>query len=248
MSPARVIIAGIGGVGGALARQLHAKNIPVHLIARSADKLAALSASLGGAPFTVADAAQPEAFEAAVRDAAALGPLSGLVFAVGSIPLKPLKTTTAKDFADAFALNTVSGALALKAAAGALGAGGAARPGAAVFFSTVAARVGFPSHAAIAAAKGGVEAFVRAAAAELSPAVRVNAIAPSLSDTPLAARFTASDATRKALGDAHPLPRLGTADELAAWAAFLLDDGASGWVSGQVFSVDGGRSTLRPKN
>ena len=89
---------------------------------------------------------------------------------------------------------------------------------------------------------------MRAAAAELSPAVRVNAIAPSLSETPLAARFTASEATRKSLGDAHPLPRLGTADELAAWADFLLSNETSGWVTGQVFAVDGGRSTLRPKN
>ncbi len=248
MSASRVIIAGIGGVGGALARRLVAKGVAVHLVARSAEKLAALSAELGGAPFTVADAAAPEAFEAAIATAAAAGPLTGLVYAVGSIPLKPLKSTTAKDFADAFALNTVSGALALKAAAGALGARGAARPGAALFFSTVAASVGFPSHAAIAAAKGGVEAFVRSAGAELAPAVRVNAIAPSLTATPLAARFTASEPTRKALGDAHPLPRLGTADELAALADFLIDADASGWVSGQVWAVDGGRSTLRPKN
>ena len=243
----RVLIAGIGGIGGALARRLHARQVPVHLIARNGDKLAALSAELGGAPFTVADAAAPEAFEAAVKEVAGAGPLSGLVYAVGSIPLKSLKATTAKDFVDAYTLNAVSGALALKAAAGALGAGGAARPGSAVFFSTVAAALGFPMHAAIASAKGGVEAFVRSAAAELSPSVRVNAIAPSLTDTPLAARLLGSDAARKALGDAHPLPRVGTAEELAALADFLLGS-ESAWVSGQVWRVDGGRSTLRPKN
>jgi len=245
----RVLIAGIGGVGGALARRLCARGVPVHVIARSREKLSALCVELGaGASFSVADAAAPDAFEAAVREAAALGPLSGLVYAVGSIPLKPLARATAADFESAFAVNATSAALALKAVAPALAARGGARPGAAVFFSSVAARVGFPQHAAIAAAKGAVEALVRSAAAELAPAVRVNAIAPSLSDTPLAARFTASEAAKKALGDAHPLPRLGTADELAAWAAFLLDDASSGWVTGQVFSVDGGRSTLRPKN
>jgi short-subunit dehydrogenase len=109
----RVLIAGIGGVGGALARRLAARAVPVHLVARSADKLAALAATLPGATFSIADSASPEAFEAAIREAAAAGPLAGLVYAVGSIPLKPLKSTTAKDFADAFALNCASGALAL---------------------------------------------------------------------------------------------------------------------------------------
>lgn len=243
----RVLIAGIGGVGGALARRLYARGVPVHLLARSDAKLSALSSELGGAPYTAIDASSTDAFEAAVRDAAALGPLHGLVYAIGSIPLKPIKSTSAKDFSDAFALNFLGAALAVKAASSALTAGGAAKPGSVVLFSTVAARVGFPQHAAISAAKGAIEAYARSAAAELAPALRVNVIAPSLSDTPLAARFTASEATRKALGDAHPLPRLGTADDSASLAEFLLEPSNS-WITGQVFSVDGGRSTLRHKN
>ncbi len=91
-------------------------------------------------------------------------------------------------------------------------------------------------------------AFARSAAAELAPKLRVNCIAPSLTDTPLAARMTSSDSMKKALGDMHPIPRIGTADEVAALVEFLLDDATGGWISGQVFSVDGGRSTLRPKN
>jgi NAD(P)-dependent dehydrogenase (short-subunit alcohol dehydrogenase family) len=193
------------------------------------------------------------ALEAAVGAAAGTGaagapPLHGLVYAIGSIPLKPLKSSTAKDFMDAYALNTLGGALALKAALPALSAGGGGgTPASAVFFSTVAAAVGFTNHTAIAAAKGGVEAFVRSAAAELAPRVRVNAIAPSLSDTPLAARMLSSDATRRSLGEAHPLPRLGTADDSAAVADFLLDPQLSGWVTGQVWAVDGGRAALRPR-
>jgi NAD(P)-dependent dehydrogenase (short-subunit alcohol dehydrogenase family) len=249
---ARVLIAGIGGVGGALARRLARKGVSVHLVARSGDKLAALRAELGGGgahAFTIADAAHPEAFEAAVREAVGAAPLAALVYAIGSIPLKPLKATSAADFSAAFDANFTSGALALRAAAGALAGGGAGgAPGAAVFFSTVAARVGFPNHAAIAAAKGAVEGWSRAAAAELAPRVRVNVIAPSLTDTPLAARFTGTEAVKKALGDAHPIPRLGSADEVAALAEFLIDDATAGWITGQVFSVDGGRSTLRPKN
>jgi NAD(P)-dependent dehydrogenase (short-subunit alcohol dehydrogenase family) len=185
------------------------------------------------------------ALEAGVAALAASTPLRGLVYAVGSIPLKPLKGTSAKDFSDAWGLNFLSAALAVKAAAPAL----AASSGSVVLFSTVACAQGFPNHAAIASAKGALEAFTRSAAAELSPqGVRVNCIAPSLSATPLAARMTSSEAMRKALGEAHPLGRLGTAADSAAMAEWLLDEKWGGWVTGQVYAVDGGRSTLRPKN
>lgn len=242
----RVLIAGIGGIGRAVAQKLHSQGVKVHLVARNKDKLVALSNEIGGAPYTVADAADPEAFEAAVKAACGTEPLSGLVYAIGSIPLKPLKSTSAKDFGETYNLNFVSGALAVKAATPALSSG--PTPGAVVMFSTVASQVGFPNHAAIAAAKGAVDAFVRSAAAELAPKVRLNAIAPSLTDTPLASRMTSSEAMRKALGDAHPIPRLGTPADGAALACLLLDDAAGGWVNGQTISMDGGRSTLRPKN
>jgi NAD(P)-dependent dehydrogenase (short-subunit alcohol dehydrogenase family) len=160
--------------------------------------------------------------------------------------LKPLKSTSALDFLDAYKLNTLGAALALKHLAPAL-AGGTS-PGSVVLYSTVAAGTGFPNHTAIATAKGGIEALARSAAAELSPKVRINVVSPSLTDTPLASRMTSSEAMRKSLGDAHPIPRLGTPEDLSAMTCFLLDNEQSGWISGQTFAVDGGRSTLRPKN
>jgi NAD(P)-dependent dehydrogenase (short-subunit alcohol dehydrogenase family) len=153
---------------------------------------------------------------------------------------------SASDALEAFTVNTLGAMLAVKALAPALGQG--PTPGSVVLFSTVAASVGFPNHSAIAAAKGGVEAFVRAAAAELAPRVRVNALAPSLTDTPLAARMLTTEAMRKALGDAHPIPRLGTSEELAQLAVMLLTPEVCGWINGQIWQVDGGRSTVRPKN
>lgn len=255
----RVLICGIGGVGGTLARRLVVRGTSVHLVARSSEKIAALETELRAlgaskghnSPSLVsastADVLSDADIERAARESAAVGAgsLTGFVYAVGSIPLKPFKSTTAKDFADAYALNVIGGAMMLRACLPALTAG--ASPGSAVFFSTVAAKVGFSNHTAIAGAKGGVEAFVRSLAAELAPKLRVNAIAPSLSDTPLAARMLSTDAARKALGDAHPMPRLGTSADSAAAAEFLLDDAWSSWVTGQVWSVDGGRSTLRPR-
>ena len=239
-----VLICGAAGIGRALALRLHARGVPLHLLARDTAKLAALSAELGGAPFTAVDAASPEPLEAAVRAIAAAAPLRGLVYAIGSIPLKPLKGSTPADFLAAFQLNALGAALALQAAAPALGAG--PQPGSAVLFSTVACAQGFPNHAAIAMAKGAVEALTRSAAAELAPRVRVNCIAPSLTDTPLAARMLSSEAMRKALGEAHPIPRLGAPGDVAALAELLLDPYC--FINGQVISVDGGRSTLRPKN
>jgi len=258
-APGRVLVAGVGGVGRALALRLAARGAPVHLVARSADKLAALRAELlaaGAAPAAVsasaADLTLDADVERAARECAEAGagaPLAGFAYAVGSIPLKPLKGSTARDFADAYALNVIGGAMLLRACLPQLlAAAPSSSPAAAVFFSTVASRVGFPNHCAIAAAKGGVEALVRSAAAELAPRLRVNCVAPSLSDTPLAARMTSNEAVRKALGEAHPLPRIGTADDSASMADFLLDDSRSSWITGQIFSVDGGRSTLRHKN
>lgn len=242
MAASRVLVCGIGGIGRDIATRLHARGTPVHLLARSTDKLSALSSSLGGAPFTAVDVTDTAALEAAVT---AVGPLAGLVYAVGSIPLKPLKGTTAKDFADAMAVNFYGAALAVKAATPALSAT-PGTPGSVVLFSTVAVAQGFPNHTAIAAAKGAVEAFTRSAASELAPRVRVNCIAPSLTDTPLAARMVASEPMRKALGEAHPIPRIGTPGDVSSLALLLLDP--TSWINGQVIGVDGGRSTLRPRN
>jgi len=238
-----VLICGSSGIGASLARALFARNIPLHLLGRNEAALKALSAATNNSPYTLLDLSNPELVEPAVKG---LGPLRGLVYAVGSIPLKPLKSTTPSDFTAAYNLNFLSAALALKAATPALSSG--PTPGSVVFFSTVACAQGFPNHVAIASAKGALEAFTRSAASELSPKIRVNCIAPSLTDTPLASRMTSSETMRKALGDAHPMQRLGRPEDSAALAEFLLDDDKSGWMTGQIFGVDGGRSTLRPKN
>jgi NAD(P)-dependent dehydrogenase (short-subunit alcohol dehydrogenase family) len=252
----RFVIVGVSGTGKAVATRLVQQGHHVQLVGRNTEKLASLAQSLGAkAEYTVVDVTQAEAFERTMQDLGNKGPVNGLVYAVGSIPLKPFKSTTAKDFLECYTLNFLGGALALKAlaaplaaAAGGAGAGAGTSTSSAVFYSTIAASVGFPNHTAIAAAKGAVESFVRSAAAEMSPKVRINCIAPSLTDTPLAGRLLSSETMRKALGEAHPLSRVGTVDDLASMTCFLLDDAQSGWVTGQTFHVDGGRSTVRPKN
>jgi NAD(P)-dependent dehydrogenase (short-subunit alcohol dehydrogenase family) len=231
----------------------------VTLASRRAETLAAATAALaaplaagGGALTTAAvDANDASAVEAVCAAAAerAGGDVAGLAYAAGSIPLASMRAAKPADVLAAFTLNALAPWVALRALAPALAAGASADAagGAAVLFSSVAASNGFPNHTAIAMAKAAVEGLTVAAAAELAPRVRVNAIAPSLTVTPLAARLTGSAAAAAAMAAAHPLPRLGRAEEMAALAEVLLGEEAAGWMTGQILHPDGGRSALRLK-
>lgn len=236
-----VIVGGTGGIGQAICRRLRAAGTPVHLVARDEARLASL-ASESGANFSMADVTDA----GALRDAiAAAGPsLSGLVYAVGTINLKPLARLTLDDVQRDMAINTFGAFHAVQAALPGLKANDSISG--VVLFSTVAAGQGFPAHASIAMAKGAVEGLTRSLAAELAPKIRVNCIAPSLVDTPLAAGLTSSPQMAQTIAALHPMQRLGRADDVAAAAALLLSPDA-GWITGQVIHVDGGRSTLRTK-
>jgi len=231
-----------GGVGAALARRLAQAGRAVFLAGRDETRLTALAAELS-APSAACDVLDTLALERATLAAAGPdGALGGLAFCVGSIQLGPLRRQSRESLRAAFELNAVSAIEAVRVAESHLKKGG----GSVVLFSTIAVAQGFTNHAAISAAKGAVEGATRALAADLAPQVRVNAIAPSLMRTGMARPLLANDATAAAIAQLHPLPRLGDCQDAAALAAFLLGP-ESGWITGQVFAVDGGRSRVRLK-
>lgn len=167
--------------------------------------------------------------------------LHGVAYCPGSINLRPFRSLKPEHFREDFEINVLGAVKVLQAVQGALKKAGQAGV---VLFSTVAVGQGMPFHASVAAAKGAVEGLVRSLAAEWAPAIRVNAIAPSLTDTPMAGKLLSSPEKREASGQRHPLKRVGDPREIAEMARFLLSE-SGGWISGQVIAMDGGLSRLR---
>ena len=169
--------------------------------------------------------------------------IQAAVYCPGTINLRSFRSLTPADFRQDLEVNLLGAVRFLQAVQHRL-AGLDGQPASVVLFSTVAVGQGMPMHASVAAAKGAVEGLVRSLAAEWAPKIRVNAIAPALTDTPLAARLLASPEKREAMAARYPLKRIGMAADAAALARFLLS-AESGWMTGQVLGLDGGLSTLR---
>ena len=166
--------------------------------------------------------------------------LDGLAYCPGTINLKPFHRLKLDDFQKEWELNFLGAVRTIQAVLPAL----KESKGAIVLFSTVAAKVGMPFHASIASCKAALEGLSRSIAAEYAPLIRSNVVAPSLTDTPLAERLLNNDQKRQASADRHPLKKVGTAEELAAMAVYLLGDDAR-FITGQTFGVDGGMGALK---
>ncbi|WP_343658891.1 SDR family oxidoreductase [Chryseobacterium sp.] len=168
--------------------------------------------------------------------------IDGLVYAPGSINLKPFNRLSIEDFENDFEVNVLG---AVKTIQKLLPNLKKSESASVVLFSSVAAKLGMPFHASISASKSAVEGLMKSLAAELSAQkIRVNAIAPSLTDTNLAATLLSTPEKREASGKRHPLQRLGTADEIAKMVEFLLSENSS-WITGQIIGIDGGMSKIK---
>ncbi len=169
------------------------------------------------------------------------GGVDGLVYYPGTINLKPFGRLSAQDFMNDYAVNALGAVAFVQAYLANLKKSSA---GSVVFMSSVAVQAGMPFHASIAMAKGALEGLTRSLAAELAPAIRVNAVAPSLTDTPLGERFINTPDKAEAAQKRNPMKKIGSAEDVANVLTFLLSD-KSGWITGQILAVDGGMSTLK---
>jgi len=236
-----VLITGAsGGIGRALARQLHSEGRRVAAVGRDVDRLADVEAAVRIA----ADTTTPEGAALAItacQETLGAAPTM-LAHCVGSTLIAPLHRTRADAYREVMRVNLDSAVFMLQAWIAALQGG----PGAAVFASSVVARIGVANHEAIAAAKGGVEALVRSAAATYAAqGMRINAVAPGMTETPMTAGMLKLPAMREGAGRQYPLGGVQTADQVAEVMAWLLGEGAAR-LTGQVIAVDGGFTTVRP--
>ncbi len=166
--------------------------------------------------------------------------IDGLVYSVGSINLKPFRGLKPEVFQQDFNLHVIGAVKALQAAQKNFNK--ESTPSC-VLYSTVAVGRGMPFHATVSASKGAIEGMTRAIASEWAPKARINCIAPSLTDTPLASKLLSTEEKKQAIGANNPMKRVGEVSDIAEMTAFLLSDKSS-WMTGQVIHVDGGQSVL----
>ncbi|MEM6643386.1 MAG: SDR family oxidoreductase [Bacteroidota bacterium] len=232
MSKQYLIAGGSTGIGFELTKKLSENGNHVTVVSRSEGQLSELS-NVKHIKFDVTSD-ESLTFEEEFFD--------GFAYCPGTINLKPFHGLKSKDFQQDFDVNVMGAVKTLQSALKLLKK---APHASIVFFSTVAVAQGMPFHASVAASKGALEGLTRSLAAELSPKIRVNCIAPSVTDTPLASRILSSDDKKETSGKRHALGRVGTAAEVAGLAHYLLSDDAS-WMTGQIIGLDGGMSSVRP--
>ena len=222
-----LLIGGSSGIGLATAKLL-TQNHEVYIASRSSDSLTGLD--IHHIPFDVTTD------DLSTLDLPA--ELSGIVYCPGSINLRPFKGLKPEAFEVDFQINVMGFVKSLQAVLPKLTTNSSV-----VLYSTVAVKVGMPFHASVAASKGALEGLGKSLAAELAPNTRVNVIAPSITNTPLADRFLNNEAKMEKSAQRHPLKRVGEASDIAAMTRFLLSDDSS-WMTGQILGLDGGMSTL----
>ena len=238
------VLGAAGGVGSYVCQNLSEEGWNIVASGRTEETLESLSNEIGGLEILPVDARDADAMKEAVGEILQRhGRLDAVVVAVGSILLRPLHATSTEQVQDTIDQNFTTAFNAIRSAAVPMMRGEGGRI---VLFSSVAATHGMTNHAAIAAAKAAVEGLTRASAADYAKrGIRVNAIAPAMTDTPMSEHLLKNDASRKISDLMHPVGRIGEAKEIADVASWLVN-GAPEWMTGQIIGVNGGLGSIKP--
>jgi NAD(P)-dependent dehydrogenase (short-subunit alcohol dehydrogenase family) len=232
-----LIFGATGSIGTSLSEQLNKSNKEIHLVGRDEDQLKNLSAKLN-CKYSVLDILSENLFEFAKEEFGNMD-ISGIAYCIGSIDLKPLKNTKKEDFKKCLDLNFFPVIEIIKSLQESL----KKNNGSIVLFSTVAVQKGFTNHAIIASAKGAIEGLTVSLAAEFAPHIRVNCIAPTLTNSKMSQNILKSKLMAEGIAKSHPMKRVGKPEDVASMAKFLLTD-ESPFITGQIIGVDGGKSSL----
>ncbi len=230
-----LIFGATGAIGSNLAYQLYESKQDIHLVGRNEEEVKSLSKKLN-CSYSVVDVLENNFVDKIKSE---ITEIKGIAYCVGSIDLKPLKMVSENDFQKCMKLNLYSAVEVIKAYQDSL----KKNKGSIILFSTVAAKRGFTNHSIISSTKAAVEGLTISLAAEFAPNIRVNCIAPSLTNSKIAQPLLKNTIMSESIAKAHPMKRIGEGKDAAAMAKLLLTDESS-WITGQIIGVDGGRSSI----
>ncbi|MEI7978458.1 MAG: SDR family oxidoreductase [Bacteroidota bacterium] len=225
-----LIVGASSGIGFQLAKNLTEKGNKVIALSRNNNELT----NLNNVTFYQVDISEETPTFPVIEES-----INGLIYCPGTINLKPFRAIKPEDYINEFNINALGAVKTIKQYLPNLTAAG---NGNIVLFSTVAVQNGMPFHSSIAMAKGAVEGLTRSLAAEFAPKIRVNAVAPSLTATPLADKLINAEAKLKGAEERHPLKKIGNVEDMSQAVEYLLN---ANWVTGQIVHVDGGMSAIR---
>ena len=237
MSKKHIIFGATGSIGAALADQLYQDKVDCHLVGRNAEEVKKIATKLNYT-YSICNVLELN-FIKKLKEELNSTEILGIAYCVGSIDIKPLKLTQAKDFVSSYVLNLVAVTDIIRSFEDNL----KRNNGSVVLFSTVAAKKGFSNHSIISSSKGAIEGLTVALAAELSPNIRINCIAPSITKSKISNFLLKNSKSEELIAKMHPLKKIGKGIDSANLASFLLSKNSS-WITGQVIAVDGGRSTI----
>ncbi len=241
MSEKKILVfGGSGSIGKALSIKLKESNYTPVILSRNEDELKNISTEIK-CEYRVCDVLDTNRIKEVCEEFK--DDIFGIAYCVGSINLKPLKITKDEDFIDSFKINTLGAINAIKINLDSL----AKNNGSILLYSTIAVKQGFINHTVVSTSKGAIEGLTLSLAAEFAPKIRVNCIAPSLTDAKMTQKLISNENIKKAIENMHPLPKIGSGNDFSDIGAYLLSE-KNNWITGQIFHIDGGRSTLRIKS